>query len=84
MTDCTRDWFEFAPLGRRAVQAEFRGGEVSSDGGALLLREVDRRFGLLDRVAARLIDPRSPGKVRHDVASVLRQRVFRLCLGMRT
>lgn len=81
MTDCTRDGFEFAPLGRRKVQAEFSGGEVSSDGGALLLRQVDRRIGLLDRVASRLIDPRAPFKVKHDVASVLRQRVFGLCLG---
>jgi len=68
-------------LGRRKVEAEFSGGEVSSDGGALLLREVDRRIGLLDRVARGLIDPREPGKVKHDVASVLRQRVFGLCLG---
>lgn len=81
MTDCTRDGFEFAPLGRRKVAVEFSGGEVSSDGGALLLRQVDRRIGLLDRVASRLIDPRAPFKVKHDVASVLRQRVFGLCLG---
>lgn len=83
MTDGTRDWFKFAPLARRAVQAEFGGGEVTGDGGALRLRQVDRRIGLLDGVAARLIDPRDPRKLKHDVASVARASGCSGCVSAR-
>lgn len=65
----------------RRVEADFKGGEVSSDGGLLLLREVDRRLGLTKQVSAVLDDSRQSGKVAHDAASLLRQRVFALCAG---
>lgn len=65
----------------RRVEADFQGGEVSSDGGLLLLREVDRRLGLTQRVSAVLADGRQSGKVAHDAATLLRQRVFALSAG---
>ena len=49
MTECTQTIFDFHSVGRRSVQAAFNGGQISSDGGALLLREVDRRFGVIAR-----------------------------------
>ena len=70
MANCTGKALEFSPLKRRTLQVDFGGGEVSSDGGLLLLREVDRRLGLTRRVAAVLDDPRDPLAVevlaRHD------------------
>ena len=42
MTDCTQESFEFPPVKRRKVEATFSGGEISSDGGVVLLREADR------------------------------------------
>tara|TARA_R110002094_G_C4900805_1_gene210278 strand:- start:159 stop:1418 length:1260 start_codon:yes stop_codon:yes gene_type:complete len=63
------------------VEADFQGGEVSSDGGLLLLREVDRRMGLTRRASAVLADERQPGKVSHDATTLLRQRVFALGAG---
>jgi hypothetical protein len=81
MTDCTVEKVAFAPLKRRAVEAAFEGGEVSSDGGVLLLRKLERRLGLLEAVARVLADPRDPHRVTHAMSDLLKQRVFGLCLG---
>ena len=72
---------EFPAVNRRRVEASFDGGEVSSNGGVLLLREVERRVGLLSAVAKRIQDPRSPLLIKHSLASLLKQRVYGLCLG---
>jgi hypothetical protein len=61
--------------------AAFDGGRISSDGGALLLGETDRRLGLLDRFAECFDDHRLPEWVEHSVEDLLRQRVFALALG---
>lgn len=65
----------------RSVEAAFDGGAVSSDGGLLLMREVDRRLGLVRSIARQLIDERQSGKVQHDVEAMLRQRVMSLIAG---
>ena len=52
----------------------FDGGELSSDGGLILIRRADRRLGLIKPVAGRLSDKRQRGKVRHEAAAPLRQR----------
>ena len=81
MPDCNATQLEFAPFKRRQVNAAFDGGEVSSDGGVLLLRQLERRLRLLQRAAAVLTDPRDPERITHSVADMLKQRVFGLCLG---
>ena len=63
------------------VRADFSGGSISSNGGAPLLREVDRTLGLTDRVARALGDRRQRAKVRHEVLTMVRQRVHALALG---
>jgi hypothetical protein len=68
-------------LGRRRVDVDFTAGRVSSDGGGLLLREADQRFGLCHRLAACFIDHRNPDLVEHTVEELLRQRVLGLALG---
>ena len=50
-TECIPDQMEFQQLGRRAVIGRFNGGIISSDGGAVLLREVDRRTGISEGLA---------------------------------
>ena len=65
----------------RRVEADFQGGEVSSDGGLLLLREVDSKLDLTRRVSAVLSDERQSGKVAHEAITLLRQRVFALSAG---
>ena len=81
MTECTQEVFEFPALKRRKVQAEFSGGDITSDGGALLLRQVDRRLGLMKAVDAVIPDPRNPDYITHSQLSLLRQRVYGLGLG---
>lgn len=81
MTECTPPTFAFQPLGPRDVLAAFDGGRITSDAGALLLREVDLAFGFLDRFAACFTDHRDPGLIEHPLADLLKQRVFGLCLG---
>src|SRR5215831_19444826 len=81
MPDCTSKQLEFESFGRRRVQASFDGGEVSSDGGLLLLRKLERRLGLIDAVARVLADPRDPQRVQHSLVDMLRQRVFGLVQG---
>ena len=65
MPNCTATQVPFAKLGRREIDVRFDGGDVSSDGGLLLLRQVELRPGLLKAVAKALPDPREPSLVRH-------------------
>jgi hypothetical protein len=81
MTDCTSKRIKFEPFKRRRVEANFDGGDVSSDGGLLLLRKLERRLGLLDAVAGALADPRDPERIEHGLVDMLRQRVFGLVQG---
>jgi hypothetical protein len=81
MADCTVDEVEFSKLGRRKLQVNFGGGEVSSDGGLLLVREVDRRLKLTERMAAVLHDPRDPDLITHPLVDLLRQRVYGIVHG---
>ncbi len=80
-TQCTPTQLQFHPFGRREVVARFDAGHLSSDGGALLLREADRRLDLTRRVAECFADARQPGKVEHTVAEMVAQRVHGLALG---
>ncbi len=81
MTECNQERFEFASHFSRSVVVEFEGEQSSSDGGGLLLREVDRRLGLTGRLSGCFADQRDPNRVEHSVAEMLRQRVYSLCLG---
>lgn len=71
----------FPSIKRRQVEANFEGGEVSSDGGILLLQQVDRRLGLVEALDAVLPDPRDPLLIRHAQVDLLRQRIYGLALG---
>ena len=72
---------EFQGLGCRKVVAQFDGGTISSDGGSLLLREVDLRSAVLDRFATCFDDLRNRSYVEHSVRQLVSQRIYGLCLG---
>jgi len=80
-TECTPNQLEFQGLGRRKIQGAFDGGHISSDGGVLLLREVDRRLGITARFASCFTDHRHPDLIEHSVLELVRQRVYGIALG---
>ena len=82
-THCTAPQLEFEGLARRRIVAKFDGGRMTSDGGALLLREADRLFHVTQRVADAFVDDRDPGRLEHDVTTLVAQRIFALALGLR-
>jgi hypothetical protein len=80
-TDCTEEQLEFQGLGSRQVVGEFSGVRVTSDAGALLVREVEASRGIVSRFAACFTDHRKPELIEHSVLELIGQRVFGLCLG---
>lgn len=81
MTECITNPIAFSSLGRRRIVADFNGGALSSDSGLLLLREAERRTGLIDAMAAAIPDPRDPDAITHEQVTMLRQRIFSLAQG---
>lgn len=81
MSNCTAQQSLFPALKRRQIEAEFKGGDITSDGGVLLLRQVDRYLGLSEAVEAVLEDSRRQASCLHDGLSILKQRVYGLALG---
>jgi hypothetical protein len=80
-TKCSSDSFEFAAVEGRRVVAEFDGGSITSDAGALLLGATDRAIKLIDRFAGCFQDRRCPELVEHSVATLVGQRIYGIALG---
>ena len=72
---------EFGSVFGKKVIACFDGGRMSSDGGAVLLGEIDKTYGLTDKAARCLTDRRDPGCISHHEKTLLRQRLFSISLG---
>ncbi|MFZ1120355.1 MAG: IS1380 family transposase [Candidatus Binataceae bacterium] len=81
MTECNQETFAFTAHFSRRVEAGFTAGQVSSDGGALLLRETDRKINLLGRLAGCFRDGRDQEQVEHKLSEMLSQRIYGLALG---
>jgi hypothetical protein len=81
MPKCTQDKVDFGRFGRRVIEADFSGGDLSSDGGLLLLRQVDSHLGLSWAAAAAIPDPRDPARIAHPLRDLLAQRLYGLCCG---
>jgi len=81
MTDCITQPLLFSSLGTKKIQADFNGGHLTSDAGVLLLREVDRRIGLIDALTGCIVDPRDPAKITHDLRTLLAQRILAIAAG---
>lgn len=81
MTECNQSSFGLEANGKREIVARFDGGTISSDGGALLLRQTDKRLNLLPRLAECFLDGRRQEQVEHSVQEMLAQRIYGLALG---
>jgi hypothetical protein len=80
-TQCNQGSLEFHPLAGRGIRGQFDGGTITSDGGGLLLREVEKRVGIIERFAACFTDHRAQERVEHPVKTLVGQRIYALALG---
>lgn len=81
MTECTQTELDFPSCKSKKVSVDFRGGIISSFGGSVLLRQADRKTGLLGDAARALPDSRRRASVKHSVEQMLRQRVYAIACG---
>jgi Transposase DDE domain group 1 len=79
--ECNVSYLDFSMLGPRQVLADFKGGDISSDGGALLLRQTEQLTGILHQFAACFTDHRDPQLIEHPLKDLITQRVYALALG---
>src|SRR5512135_629298 len=80
-TQCNSAYLDFPMLGSRQVLADFHGGDITSDGGALLLRKTEELTAIIHQFAACFTDHRNPDLVEHSVTELVAQRVYGLALG---
>lgn len=81
MTKCYQTSFEFPSVKRRKVEADFSGGDISSNGGIPLIAQIDRQMGLTQAVAKALGDDRRKASCDHSLEELLKQRVYAITLG---
>lgn len=81
MTNCISKTYKFLDLKNRKIEASFSGGSITSDGGSLLLREVEHRIKLLEKIAAIIPDKRVQEKITHSTLEMLQARVLGIALG---
>jgi len=80
-TECSKDSLHFGSVEGRAVVADFGGGTITSNAGALLLGGIDKTIGLIDRFAAAFRDRRDPERIEHTTRTLVGQRVIGIALG---
>src|SRR5438045_2766659 len=81
MDDCSAKQLCFPPLAGQTIRADFEGGALSSDFGALLLRGIDRQIGLTERFAAAMHDKRHQSYIDHPLRDLLAQRIYQIASG---
>src|SRR3954447_6662036 len=80
-TEWSTSYLDFPMLGPRRILADFDGGDISSDGGALLLRETERLTGIIRQYAACFTDHRKADLIEHTAEELIAQRAYALALG---
>jgi hypothetical protein len=81
MSHSTPKQLGFPPVAGQTIRADFEGGALSSDFGALLLRGVDRQIGLTERLAAAIHDKRHQSYIDHPLRDLLAQRIYQIASG---
>ncbi|NYT61459.1 transposase, partial [Alcaligenaceae bacterium] len=81
MPNRTTETLDFGRMGRRRLQANFEGGDLSSDGGLMLLRQIDAHTGLSRLAAKALTERRDTARIHHRLRDVVAQRLYGLCCG---
>src|SRR5512144_1658520 len=81
MVDATLPLPDLSPIDGKDIVARFDGGRLSSDGGLVVLREIERRLSVADRLAACIDDPRDPASTVHTLADIIRFRLLMIAAG---
>lgn len=80
-TECSAETYSFGQLDRRQVMADFSGGTITSDGGLILVAQIDQHYRISERVAACFADQRDPSRVQHELSDLIAQRLYGLVQG---
>lgn len=80
-TECTASSYDFGRLSQRRLMADFSGGDLTSDGGLLLIRETDNLYRISERLAACFTDHRDASRVQHELKTLIAQRLYGLVQG---
>lgn len=83
MTNCNSKTIRFSPLKCKKIGANFAGADITSNTGALLLREIDKKLGLSEALAKAIPDNRHQSYCDHSVLSMLKQRIYALAMGVK-
>jgi len=81
MSQDTQNALPFASILGKKVEADFDGGNLTTDGGAMFLRLVESKVGIIDRIVSCLPDRRHASYVRHSLEEMIQQRVFQIACG---
>jgi len=81
MTECNQQPMLFSSIPQKKIVADFKGGDITSDGGLTLIREADQMIGLIDSLDNAIQDPRCPWLIEHDQRTILAQRIFAIAAG---
>jgi Transposase DDE domain group 1 len=80
-TECSAETYSFGQLDRRQVMADFSGGTITSDGGLILVAQIDQHYRISERVAECFADQRDPSRVQHELSDLIAQRLYGLVQG---
>jgi hypothetical protein len=80
-TECNLPSYEFGRLSKRKIMADFSGGDLTSDGGLLLIREIDELYRISERLSACFRDQRDASRVQHELKTLIAQRLYGLVQG---
>ena len=81
MTECHKKIITWNPQNRRKIESDFNGGRLVTDGGLLLLRQVDQHIGLTADLASAIADPRDPTKIQHAQSAMIAARIHAIAAG---
>ena len=77
----SQEIIDLFPVSNKRVEIQYTGGRISSDGGLMMLKEVDNQLGLIQSICACIGDNRDPRYITHSLSSILSQRVYQIAAG---
>jgi len=81
MSKRSQDSLHFSSISSKEVKADFTGGQMTSDAGVLLLREIEKKVGIIDSLSQVIRDERHQSYIKHALKGLLSQRIFQIACG---